>query len=347
MTSPPERAPTREPAADLPCLGDPAGGPVAPARFAEKAEITKTTVRPRMVWAALIVLYVVWGSTYLAIRVAVETLPPLLSGGLRFGAAGLILGAVLAARRGLPALRVTWRQLGACALVGTMLLAGGNGGVVLAESGPPGRAVPTGVAALLIAAVPLIVVALRAATGDRPRLATVAGVLVGFMGLAVLVLSRGGTGAVPLAGALLVVGAAVSWALGSFLSRGLPLPPDPFVASVYEMLTGAVALAVLALVRGERLAPAEVSTASWVALGYLLGAGSLLAFTAYVWLLQTAPISLVATYAYVNPAVAVLLGALLLAEPITAPIVAGGAVIVAGVALVVSNERPTARSEEA
>jgi drug/metabolite transporter (DMT)-like permease len=303
-------------------------------------EITPITVRPAAVWVALFIVYVVWGSTYLAIRISVETLPAFLSGGLRFTVAGLVVGSFLAARRGIRSLRVSGRRLAACALVGTLLLAFGNGGVVLAESLPPGQAVASGVAALLVAAVPLIVVLLRTATGDRPRRTTVAGVVVGFAGLATLVLARGGGDAVAPVGAGIVLVAATCWASGSFFSRKLPLPPDPFTATVYETLFGGAALLTIGLVRGERLVASQVSLASWLALAYLTVAGSMLAFTAYVWLLQHAPISLTATYAYVNPAVAVLLGALVLAEPVTAGIVAGGAVVVAGVALVVSTERP-------
>lgn len=308
-----------------------------------------TSARPGLIWTALLLVYVLWGSTYLGIRIAVESMPPLASAALRFAAAGLVLAVVLRLRRGPGALRVDRRQLRSAALVGVLLLAGGNGLVVLAESGPPGVAVPSGIAALLVATVPLLVVLLRTATGDRPRGWTFAGVTLGFLGLVLLVLPTGGTGAVPLAGALTVVAAATSWSIGSFLSGRLAMPADPFVATVYEMFAGAAALAGFALARGELrgFSPAEVSTRSWAALAYLMVAGSLVAFTAYVWLLHHAPISLVATYAYVNPAVAVGLGALLVAEPITAQVLLGGAVIVAGVALVVSTERPRRPAAEA
>ncbi|MBM0276063.1 EamA family transporter [Micromonospora tarensis] len=297
---------------------------------------------PTLIWTALIVVYLLWGSTYLAIRVAVETLPPLLSAALRFAVAGLVLAVVLRLRRGPGSLRVDRRQLGSAALVGVLLLAGGNGLVVLAESGPPGVAVPSGIAALLVATVPLLVVLLRSATGDRPPVWTFAGVTLGFVGLVLLVLPAGDSAAVPLLGALTVVAAATSWSLGSFLSGRIRMPADPFVATVYEMMAGALVLAVIAAGRGElgEFHPSTVSTRSWLALGYLMVAGSLVAFTAYVWLLHNAPISLVATYAYVNPAVAVALGALLVAEPITPQVLLGGAVIVAGVALVVTTERP-------
>ncbi|NJP30520.1 EamA family transporter [Micromonospora sp. HSS6-12] len=290
-------------------------------------------------------VYVLWGSTYLGIRITVESLPPLASAALRFATAGLVLAVVLRLRRGPGALRVDWRQLRSAALVGVLLLAGGNGLVVLAESGPPGVAVPSGIAALLVATVPLLVVLLRSVTGDRPGLATLGGVTVGFVGLVLLVLPTGGVGAVPLVGALTVVAAATSWSVGSFLSGRLSMPADPFVATVYEMFAGAAVLAVLAAGRGELRGfdPGAVTARSWWALAYLMVFGSLVAFTAYVWLLHHAPISLVSTYAYVNPVVAVALGALLVAEPVTPQVLLGGAVIVAGVALVVTTERPTRR----
>ncbi|MFD6681192.1 MULTISPECIES: EamA family transporter [Micromonospora] len=302
----------------------------------------RVSTTPALVWTALIVVYLLWGSTYLAIRITVETLPPLLSAALRFAVAGLILAVVLRLRRGPGALRVDRRQLGSVAVVGVLLLAGGNGLVVLAESGPPGVAVPSGIAALLVATVPLLVVLLRSATGDRPPLWTFAGVTVGFVGLILLVLPGGGSGAVPLVGALTVVAATVSWSVGSFLSGRIRMPTDPFVATAYEMVAGSLVLALVAAGRGELadFHPAAVSTRSWLALGYLMVAGSLVAFTAYVWLLHNAPISLVSTYAYVNPVVAVALGALLVAEPVTPQVLLGGAVIVAGVAVVVVTERP-------
>ncbi|QLQ38520.1 EamA family transporter [Micromonospora robiginosa] len=306
--------------------------------------------RTALIWTALALVYVFWGSTYLGIRVAVESLPPLTSAAMRFAAAAaVVLALVLRLRRGPGSLRVPPRHLGSAALVGVLLLAGGNGLVVLAESGPPGDAVPSGVAALLVATVPLLVVVLRTVGGDRPRPWTFVGVALGFAGLVLLVLPRDGVDGVPLAGALTVVAGAVSWSVGSYLSGRIRMPADPFVATVYEMVAGAVALTVIAAVRGELrdFDPAQVTGRSWVALAYLMVAGSLVAFTAYVWLLAHAPISLVSTYAYVNPAVAVALGALLVAEPVTAQVLLGGAVIVAGVAVVVSTERPRRRTPAA
>ncbi|MFC8719283.1 EamA family transporter [Kitasatospora sp. NPDC057198] len=287
------------------------------------------------VWAALGIVYVVWGSTYLAIRVVVETMPPLLSGALRFGAAALLLGVGLTVRQGWGALRVTRAQFASAFLVGVLLLVGGNGLVVLAE-----RTVPSGLAALMVASVPLWVVLLRRLFGARTGGSTLAGVLLGLVGLVVLT-APGLTGEVGLSGLLLVVGAAVVWALGSVLAGRLPMPADPFVASVYEMLAGAVGALVLSFARGEPgdFDPAAVSAGSWAGLVYLVLFGSIVAFTSYAWLLQRAPLPLVATYAYVNPVVAVFLGWLFLSEALTWPIMLGGAIVVGGVFLVARSER--------
>lgn len=219
--------------------------------------------------------------------------------------------------------------------MGLLLILGGNGLVVLAET-----SVPSGLAALLVAAVPMWLVVLRASTGDRPPLRTLGGVLVGLAGLAVLT-SPGLSGTVRLSGVLLILVASVLWSLGSFSASKLPLPGNPFAGSAYQMLAGGVGGVVVGLLRGEHrgLDPAAFSTASWLALGYLVLFGSLVAFTAYVWLLQAAPLSLVATYAYVNPVVAVALGALILGEALTWPIVVGGAIVVAAVGVIVSTER--------
>ncbi|MEU6878331.1 EamA family transporter [Streptomyces sp. NPDC046712] len=287
------------------------------------------------VWAALGIVYVVWGSTYLGIRIVVETMPPFLSAGFRFVVAGLLLAGLIAWRQGPAALRVSRAQLGSAALVGLLLLLGGNGLVVLAET-----SIPSGLAALLVAVVPAWVVVLKAVFGQRPTIGGVAGVLLGLAGLAVLTLP-GLSGDVRLGGVLLVVVGTLLWSVGSFSSSRLPMPANAFTASAYEMVAGGLGCAALGLIRGEQhgLDLAAFSARSWTALAYLIVFGSLIAFTAYAWLLQTAPISLVATYAYVNPVVAVLLGALVLNESVTWPIAIGGAVVVAGVWLIVSTER--------
>jgi drug/metabolite transporter (DMT)-like permease len=292
----------------------------------------------RFVWPALSLVYVFWGSTYLGIHFLIQTMPPLLGAGIRFLVAAAVLAALIAVRRGPGTLRAPLRRVGAASLVGVLLLAGGNGLVSVGEGH-----LSTGLAALLIASVPLWLAVFRRVTGDRPAAATVAGVLIGFCGIALLTLTRGGGSADPLGVAELLV-SALSWASGSFLSARLPLPENPFVASVYEMIAGGLALLVLASGQGESMRLGAVSVASWLALAYLVVFGSLVAFTSYVWLLGNAPISLTGTYAYVNPAVAVLLGVMFASEHVTWPILLGGLIIVAGVSLVVSTERRTQRA---
>ncbi|MBT2369747.1 EamA family transporter [Streptomyces sp. ISL-10] len=287
------------------------------------------------VWAALGIVYVVWGSTYLGIRVVVETMPPFLSAGARFVVAGAVLGALVAWRYGPSALKVTRVQLGSAALVGLLLLLGGNGLVVLAET-----SVPSGLTALMIAVVPAWVVVLRRSFGERPGPGAYLGVLLGLAGLAVLTLP-GLSGDVRIGGVFTVIVATVLWAVGSFSSSRIPMPANPFAASAYEMVAGGLGCAAVALFRGEQhgFRLEDASARSWTAFAYLVVFGSLLAFTAYAWLLHSAPLSLVATYAYVNPVVAVLLGALVLDERLSWPIAVGGVVVVAGVCLIVSTER--------
>ncbi|WP_271216354.1 EamA family transporter [Streptosporangium carneum] len=278
-------------------------------------------------------MYVVWGSTYLAIRITIETIPPLLSGAMRFTTAALVLGVVIMLLRGPRAFRMTLRQFGGAALVGLLLLTAGNGMVALAE-----QHISSGLAALLVASVPLWLVVLRLVARDRPQVMTLTGVLIGFGGVAVLSLTGGG-GSSGVSGIVIVLLASLSWSVGSFLSSRIPMPADPFAASAVEMLVGGVGLTLTSRIAGEPFDLATVSGRSWAALAYLVVMGSLVAFTAYIWLLGSAPISLVSTYAYVNPVVAVLLGALVLGEPVTGSMVVAGLVIVVGVALVVSTER--------
>ncbi len=284
--------------------------------------------------AALATVYVVWGSTYLAIRVMVETMPPLLTAGVRFAVAGAIYLVVLRLAGGAPRVRVSRKQLAAAGLIGVLLPFGGNGLVTVAE-----QAIPSHLAALIIGAVPLIVVLLRFAHGERVGRVTLAGVVVGFAGLAVLVLPGGDSGA-PLWGVLVCLGAAVSWAAGSFYSSRLPLPDDAFAATAYEMLLGGLAMAATGLVAGEAADVhfSEFSSDSLLALAYLIFIGSLLAYTAYVWLLKNAPISTVATYAFVNPVIAIFLGWTILSEEVSLTTIVGAAAIVVSVAAVVRRE---------
>jgi drug/metabolite transporter (DMT)-like permease len=301
--------------------------------------INRPPPNPVALWLALAAVYVIWGSTYLGIRIVVEYLPAFGSAALRFGAAGVVLGLILVATRGWRALRVTWRQFGTTVLVGILLIAGGNGLVVLAEA--PRFGLPSGIAALLVALNPLLLVLLRLAAGDRPRVLSVVGVLVGLTGLVLLFLPGSGT-TVPIGGAVVMLVAVTCWAVGSFGSRFLPMPANPFVAAVYEMFAGSTAMVLLAIGTGEPApwAVPDVPARVWWALLYLFVAGSIVAFTAYVWLLHNAPISLGSTYGYVNPVIALGLGALFAGEVLTGRVLAAVGVVILGVILVVSVERP-------
>jgi len=287
------------------------------------------------VWTALLIVYIVWGSTYLAISVVVQTMPPLLTAGFRHLTAGLILFGLLLLRRGARALRLSRREWFGAGFVGLALLLGGNGLVVLGE-----RDVPSGLTALIIAVVPLFVVVLRRIFGERVALGTFAGVAVGFAGVAVLIVPHGISGDVSMFGMLLLVGASVSWAIGSFFSKTVTLPYDPLASTGAQMLVGGAGLLITGTLTGELgLAHFEnFSTSSVVALLYLIVFGSVLAYTAYTWLLQHASVSRVATYAYVNPLVAIFLGALLLNEKIDAAIVIGAVMILVSVGVVIRTE---------
>jgi drug/metabolite transporter (DMT)-like permease len=285
------------------------------------------------VWIALGTVYVIWGSTYLAIAIAVEDLPPLLAVSTRFLAAGGILAAWLAWRRR-SSLRISRRELGAAALVG-VLLPGANAVLFFAE-----RDVPNGLASLIIASVPLWVVLLRLLARERLSGTVVAGVLVGFAGVAVLLRPSGGATTL---GLVLCLVSALMWATGSFLSGRVPLPRDPIAATSYEMLCGGAAMLPLGLATMGELDVSAGSAAAWV---YLVVFGSLVGYTAYVWLLAHVPLSTVATYAYVNPVVAIALGFLFRDEELTPQILLGAAIVVASVAVVVRREAPAATPTE-
>jgi drug/metabolite transporter (DMT)-like permease len=280
------------------------------------------------VWTALGTVYLIWGSTYLGIELTGETIPPLFAIGVRFLAAASLMFAFTVWRHGAPALRVGRVELTSCALVGT-LLPGANAMLFVAE-----RHVPTGVASLIIGAVPLWIVLLRTLTGDRPPRAALAGVVVGFGGLVLLVRP---SGEAPLWSLLLVVGSSATWAVGAFLSGRLPMPRDSLAATSYEMLFGGVILLPIGL---ATTSPhfSQFSARSIGGFVYLVTFGSVIGYTAFVWLLDNAPIGKVATYAYVNPVVAIALGAIVLHEPLTWTIGAGAVLVLACVAIVVRRE---------
>src|SRR3954462_14203181 len=299
------------------------------------SRVTTRMAPATMVWLCLGIVYVVWGSTYLAIRVAVETMPPLLMGAARFTTAGLLLYLVARAR-GAPSVRTLSRpQLGACWLVGSLLAAGGNGVVNVAE-----QYIPSSLAALVISSVPLWVVVMRRGTGGRVPGLTLAGVGVGFCGVALLLLPGGATDNTKPIGFVLVVFAAFSWALGSFSSRRMPLHRDALLSTSVQMAGGGLTMLVLGLALGEAgdVHPGRISADSLLAFAYLIFIGSFVAYTAYVWLLQNAPISKVTTYAYVNPVIAIFLGWSILSENVTATMLVGAVVIVCSVAATVRRE---------
>ena len=286
---------------------------------------------------ALWTVYLVWGSTYVAIKLSVRTLPAFLSAGSRFLLAGVLLAVILTVTG--RSIRVTRRELAASALLGLSLLALGVGMVTLAET-----RIDSSIAAMIAGSVPLQVILLRTLARERVALATRLSVLVGLAGLALVVIpgSGGAAGAVGLSVAL---AASISWSLGSFFGHRLPLPRDGFVATTWEMLSAGVLLLVLGVVTGEPWSMDASgftlqSIAAWL---YLAVFGSLIGFTAYAWLLRNAPISKVVTHQYVNPLVAILLGALLLGEQLTLAVGLGAALIVGSVFVAVRSENVAAR----
>ena len=284
-------------------------------------------------WTALLALYIVWGSTYLAIRFAVDTIPPFFHASLRF----LISGAILyiwrrAAGDGKPTLG-NWKST---AIVGTFLLLGGNGLVGLAE-----KSVPSGIAALLITTSPFWLVLFESlrAGGNRPNLLSIVGLLIGFSGVFLLIGPTEFAGAqhqFDSFGVTLLLIAPVLWSLGSIYARGADMPKSTLMSTGMQMLAGSVSLFIVSVVTGELngFSLGQVSMDSWWALIYLITFGSLVGFVAYGWLLQNAPVSLFSTYAYVNPVVAVLLGSIFADEVLNARIAVASAIIIGSVVFI-------------
>jgi drug/metabolite transporter (DMT)-like permease len=287
------------------------------------------------IWSALLAVYLIWGSTYLAIRFTVETIPPFISAAFRF----IVSGACLYTWRRLAGdakpTGVEWRS---AANVGIFLLLGGNGGVVWAS-----QFIPSSLAALLVATVPLWMVAIDSARPgkQRPSFAAILGILIGFGGVVVLIRFAASDAIVfNLFGTTAVLFASLSWAMGSLYARTAKLPASPLLATGMEMFAGGVALLVIATLIGEwkHLDISAVSSRSALALAYLTAVGSA-AFVAYVWLLRVAPTPLVSTYAYVNPLVAVLLGYFLANEPMTGRTLFAASLIIGSVVLVSAPKR--------
>ena len=303
--------------------------------------MTKSTASELAIWTALVIVYVVWGSTYLAIRVAVESMPPLLMAGVRFVIAGTVLVVWRLAVLGKNAKLPTSREWRSASIVGALLMLGGNGGVALAE-----RSVPSGITALIVATVPLWIAVLDRVFFRRSlSVQRVAGLAIGFGAVAYLVGSRGGSGFDVFGTSIALLGA-IAWAAGSLYARGATLPQDTSIAIGAEMLAGGAMLVAAGAAIGEFSSPtlSHPSAASLWAFVYLVVFGALVGFSAYLWLLRVAPIARVSTYAYVNPVVAVLLGSLVLHEPVGAHTIVAGVGILVAVALIVWESPAPANS---
>jgi drug/metabolite transporter (DMT)-like permease len=282
------------------------------------------------VWAALATIYVVWGSTFLAIAVVVRDLPPFLSMAIRHLAAGGLLFAWLLVRRREHE-PLGFRQWRAAFVFGGALFLVGHGGLAWAQ-----QEVPSGIAALLVGTIPLWMAILAwVLLGERLGMRALAGLALGFGGLALLVDPSGEEGAKPI-GALVIVLGALGWAAGSVYSQRSALPKDTLLGAAMGMLAGGVLLAAFSGARGE-FDEATFTTDALLATAYMVVVGSLIGFSAYVWLLKTVPASTVSTYAYVNPVIAVILGWAFNDEVITGRTLVAGAAIVVGVALMVSR----------
>jgi drug/metabolite transporter (DMT)-like permease len=302
------------------------------------------------IWAAMITVYIVWGSTYLAILFAIETMPPFLMASFRF----LIAGGMLYTWRRLAGdpqpVRIEWRS---AAIIGAFLLVGGNGGVTWAE-----QIVPSGIAALLVGSAPLwmVLIAWLVPAARRQRQApgkmAVLGVVVGFFGITLLAGPSQLTGlssTVNPLGASALTLAAFLWVVGSIYARGARLPASPLLGTGMQMLAGGIGLLLLGTLTGEwaRLDLAAISTRSFLGFLYLVIFGSLVGYAAYTWLLRVAPTTLVSTYAYVNPLVAIIMGSLLAQEPVTLRILISTAIILSSVALITRTQPLPKKFEKA
>lgn len=297
--------------------------------------------------AAFAAVYILWGSTYLAIKYAIETLPTFLMAGTRFLTAGAIL--FVAARFTKDYERPTWAQWKTSFVVGTLLLLGGNGAVVLAE-----HYVSSSLAALLVATEPFWIVLLSWLwmKGARPNGKVALGLLIGFVGVYLLVSGQGGNSAAgssnQIFGTILIIIGTICWATGSLYGLRAPVAKSSVLASGMQMLSGGAVLFLVGTIFGEwtNFNIAAVSLNSWLGLAYLTVFGSLIAFTAYSWLLKNAEPSIVATYAYINPVIAVFLGWLIAGETFSAQMLVGAGIIVGSVVLITSHDNDKNKGDE-
>jgi len=292
-------------------------------------------------WLSLWTVYLIWGSTYFAIAYVIESMPPLLAMGIRFLIAGILLALIISLRQGPSELKIPRAELRSSLLMGFLLLGFGIGTVSIAQA-----YVPSGIVALIIAALPLWIAIFRTISGERLVKISWLGLVIGFAGVALLLKPGSITPVSEIENSklflfmLLVLLGNIGWALGTFLAPRFPLPKNTLVFTAYEMLAGGISLTLAGFVKGESISDfLDATSWSWLWFIYLIIFGSIAAYTAYLWLVANAPVSLTATYAYVNPIIAVALGAIFLDELITSAYAIGGLIILVGVILVVSAER--------
>lgn len=305
------------------------------------AQGSKGISKSQMTWLSLWTVYLIWGSTYFAIAYVIESMPPLLAMGIRFLIAGLLLALIISFRQGAGELRIPRAELRSSLLMGFLLLGFGIGTVSIAQA-----YVPSGIVALIIAALPLWIAIFRTISGERLAKTSWLGLAIGFAGVALL-LKPGSISPVSeiensklFLFMLLVLLGNIGWALGTFLAPRFPLPKNTLVFTAYEMLAGGASLTLAGFIKGESISDfLDATSWSWLWFVYLIIFGSIAAYSAYLWLVANAPVSLTATYAYVNPIIAVALGAIFLDELITGAYAIGGLIILIGVILVVSVER--------
>lgn len=286
------------------------------------------------------IMYIAWGTTYIAIAFTIETMPPLLSMSFRFVAASLALFIFIGLRNGWGALRLSRKELSSAVFLGILMLGTGLGTMALAE-----KVVPIGVASLIVAAMPIWTALFRTLDNDRPKISSLLGISTGLIGIGIIMLP-GNTIARPDSDGqnvtlwmFVILFGNLCWSIGSFLAPRMETPSDPLVLSTYEMAGAAGALFIAGMIRQESITDfMDASARSWGGWIYLVTVGSLIGYTVYTWLLENAPITLVSTYAYVNPVVAVALGILIFSETLTTNILVGGVIVIVSVAIVVAVE---------
>ena len=286
------------------------------------------------------IMYVAWGTTYIGIAFTIETMPPLMSMSFRFVAASLALFVFIGVRNGWDSLRLTRKELSSSIFLGVLMLGTGLGTMALAE-----KVVPIGVASLIVAAMPIWTALFRTLDNDRPKISSLVGIVGGLIGIGIIMLPGHTIARPDSAGQnvtlwmFIILFGNLCWSLGSFIAPRMETPSNPLVLSTYEMAGAAVALFVAGLINQESISDfMDASSRSWGGWIYLVTVGSLIGYTVYTWLLENAPITLVSTYAYVNPVVAVALGIVIFSETLTNNISIGGFIVIVSVAIVVAVE---------